>query len=216
MVANMARIDDYKQARELAKNELKDLDPDLLSLLSEAGYPKEKDGRKGLILDFLNREVFITWPDMDIIYSDANDELSIQQQVLILHYFNGCFISNGAPLTGEWISFQEIPDGRFYMGPFFKRAKDPLLKTFGEKPGLLIDIASKEYEASPFDHGDFSVIINAFPLVPIALVLWEGDEEFPPEGNVLFDKNISKILSAEDVAWLAGMAIYPMIGMANK
>ncbi|MBW1912080.1 MAG: DUF3786 domain-containing protein, partial [Deltaproteobacteria bacterium] len=56
----------------------------------------------------------------------------------------------------------------------------------------------------------------ALPLAPLALVLWKGDDEFPPEGNILFDKNISKILSAEDMAWLAGMAVYPLIGMAHS
>jgi hypothetical protein len=46
--------------------------------------------------------------------------------------------------------------------------------------------------------------------------LWKGDEEFPPEGNILFDRSIIGVLSAEDVAWLSGMVVYPMIGRAMK
>jgi len=67
----------------------------------------------------------------------------------------------------------------------------------------------------PFDQGDHSVVVRAFPLVPVALILWEGDDEFPPEGNLLFDRSISHILSAEDIAWLAGMIVYPIMGMAG-
>jgi len=52
-------------------------------------------------------------------------------------------------------------------------------------------------------------------MVPVALILWKGDDEFPPEGTILFDRNISHILSAEDIAWLAGMIIYPLLGMAR-
>jgi hypothetical protein len=33
---------------------------------------------------------------------------------------------------------------------------------------------------------------------------------------VLFDQSIIGILSAEDVAWLSGMVVYPMIGRAMK
>jgi hypothetical protein len=47
-------------------------------------------------------------------------------------------------------------------------------------------------------------------------MIWRGDDEFPPEGNILFDRSISHFLSAEDIAWLAGMIIYPLMGMAKN
>jgi hypothetical protein len=47
------------------------------------------------------------------------------------------------------------------------------------------------------------------------LIIWKGDDEFPPEGNILFDRNILQILSAEDIAWLSGMVVYPLIGMTR-
>ena len=112
-------------------------------------------------------------------------------------------------------AFQDIPDGRFYLDAFLKRAKVPLVGAFGTRPEKLIEVATKAYGAVPFDHGDCSVRVKALPLIDVALILWKGDEEFPPEGNVLFDKSISRILSAEDVAWLAGMIVYPLIGMAK-
>lgn len=102
------------------------------------------------------------------------------------------------------------------MDAFVRRAKEPLLKAFGDNPGRMPELASSAYDTSGLDYGDFSVIVKALPLVPVALVLWEGDEEFPPEGNILFDRSISKFLSAEDTAWLAGMVVYPLAGMAKK
>jgi hypothetical protein len=71
------------------------------------------------------------------------------------------------------------------------------------------------YGAVPFNQGDVSVLVRALPLVPIALILWRGDEEFPPEGNILFDRSIIGLFSAEDIAWLSGMVVYPMIGRAK-
>ena len=71
------------------------------------------------------------------------------------------------------------------------------------------------FGAEPSDQGDVSVLVKALPLVPVALIIWKGDEEFPPEGNILFDRNILKMLSAEDIAWLSGMVVYPLMGMAK-
>ena len=102
------------------------------------------------------------------------------------------------------------------MDAFQRRAKLPLIQTFGGDPELLIRLANELLGADPSDQGDYSVIVQALPWVPIALILWRGDDEFPPEGNILFDRSITRFLSAEDIAWLAGMVIYPLIGVAKK
>ncbi len=165
-----------------------------------------------LTLSFLGRNVSITWPDLELAFKDSGEELPIQQQVLLLHYLNG---SKGSRVTGQWIAYQEVPDGRFYLDAFLRRAKIPMVQGFGNHPELLVKLATDAYGARPLDQGDISVVVQAFPMVPVALILWEGDEEFPPEGTILFDRNISDILSAEDIAWLGGMIIYPLLGMVK-
>lgn len=209
----MARIDDYRQALELGKRAISKKDPDLISLLSGAHLHTDPQGNKKISIQFLNRAVVITWPELGFSIKDSADEVPIQQQILLLHYLDGT--GGGSKISEDWIAFQDVPDGRFYLDAFLKRAKDPLVKTFGQNPKLMIDAATKIYGAIPYDHGDFSVVVKALPLVPVALILWKGDEEFPPEGNILFDRTISDILSAEDIAWLSGMVVYPLIGMAE-
>jgi len=212
----MPRIDDFIQARDISRKELNQKDPGLIAEYSGAEFSGNSDKDGSFSLYFLNKEIMITWPGFDFSYKDSDNEIPIQQQVLILHYLQGSLKTRGPAVTGEWISFQDLPDGRFYLGAFIKRAKDPLLKAFGTSPKLMVEIASKAYGASPLDHGDFSVSLKALPLVPVALVLWEGDDEFPPEGNILFDKNIAELLPAEDIAWIAGMIVYPLMGIAKR
>jgi hypothetical protein len=55
------------------------------------------------------------------------------------------------------------------------------------------------------------VTIDAFPRVPVTLVLWKGDEEVAPAGNVLFDGNIPDYLPTEDVAALCGNIVWKMV-----
>ncbi|MBN1105628.1 MAG: DUF3786 domain-containing protein [Deltaproteobacteria bacterium] len=212
----MPRMDDYVQAVLLGKAALTGATPDLLARLAGAEIRKESAESVSLLVPFLNDEVSVTWDDLRFQSTRSGQEPPIQQQILLLHYLKGAWASGGAVATGQWISFQEIPDGRFYMDAFQRRAKNPLVQAFGEKPERLIGIAGDAYGAVPLDQGDFSVVVKVLPLVPMALVLWRGDEEFPPEGNILFDRNISAILSAEDIAWLAGMVVYPLAGMATQ
>ena len=53
--------------------------------------------------------------------------------------------------------------------------------------------------------------INAFDQVPITLVLWKGDEEVAPNGNILFDANISDYLSTEDVTVLSETIVWKLV-----
>lgn len=212
----MARIDDFKQARAISINELQQYDPELIAEYSGAEILKADSEVKSLKLDFLNRDITISWPDMEISCEDDKGEIPIQQQALILHYLSGTYAAKGVAVSGEWISYQDIPDGRFYMDAFIKRAKTPLIQTFGFKGAAMINIAAEAYNASKLDLGDYSVRVVPLPFVPAALLIWEGDEEFPPDGNLLFDKTIQEVLSAEDIAALAGMVVYPMIGMAYR
>jgi hypothetical protein len=209
----MARIDDYRAALKLGKEALADKNPKRIADRSGAIFKQDSEGRATLTLDFLNRKVIITCPNFDISFAESGDEVPIQQQVLLLHYLIG---AKGSAISGQWIAYQEVPDGKFYLDAFLRRAKNPMVQGFGKQPELLVKLTKEVYGAKPFDQGDISVVVQALPLVPVALILWKGDDEFPPEGTILFDRSVSDILSAEDIAWLAGMIIYPLMGMAKK
>jgi hypothetical protein len=208
----MARIDDYRKAAELGRAALEGKDPKRIADRSGATFQAEGENRAILVLTFLNRDIAISWPELEFRFKGTDEEVPIQQQVLILHYLNG---ASGPGVQGEWVAYQEVPDGKFYLDAFQRRAKIPLVKAFGRHPEKLLSVTRQVYGARPFDHGDCSVVVQALPRVPVALILWEGDDEFPPEGNLLFDRSISEILPAEDIAWLAGMIIYPIMGMAG-
>ncbi|EFK06209.1 conserved hypothetical protein [delta proteobacterium NaphS2] len=208
----MARIDDYKKAVELGKKELAEEDPKKIASRSGAEYIEEINGKMRFSINFLNKRVLISWPELSFSTGIHEEELPIQQQVLLLHYLN---MAEPIEISDEWIAYQEVPDGKFYLDAFIRRAKNPMLQGFGNNPELLVKLAGEAYGATPLSQGDVAVRIQALPLVPVALILWRGDDEFPPEGTILFDKSVSQVLSAEDIAWLAGMIIYPLLGMAG-
>ena len=107
----MARIDDYQQALELVKNELSGKNPDLVAGFSGAEVHEAGDGKTALLLNFLNQDTRISWPDLVATNHKSNEELSIQQQILLLHYLQGAWSSNGPTIKGDWIAFTTTRDG---------------------------------------------------------------------------------------------------------
>ena len=213
----MARIDDYKQALALGKAELSGKNPNEIAGYAGAEMRGGGEENSCICFNFLNREILISWPDIEFSYNKTPEkEMSIQEKILLLHYLHGAYASKGPTVTEEWISFQEVPDGKFYLDAFHRRARDPLIRAFGEKPELLERLAKEAFQAVPADQGDVSVVVQALPLVPIELIIWAGDDEFPPSGNILFDRSIIDIISAEDIAWLSGMIVYPLMGMTKS
>jgi hypothetical protein len=57
----------------------------------------------------------------------------------------------------------------------------------------------------PEEYGDRSMRILVFPRAALIVVLHRGDEEFPPEANILFGNDIADYLSLEDISRLGGI-----------
>lgn len=201
----MPRVDDYKAAFEIAAQELSKKDPDLVA--ESAGV--ERTGG-GFALEFAAQKIEVGLDPVSVAGA-GGEEISLTDQVLVLHYLNQ---ADGRPVSGQWIAFREIPGAQSYHAAFYKRAMAPLLAGFGQNPALLPEIAG--FMAPQQGEGaDASIIVRAFPHVPLMLQVWAGDEDFPAEANVLFDKSVSGYMSSEDAAWVAGRVIYPLVGMAK-
>ncbi len=160
-----------------------------------------------LVIDYLNQPYYITLPDVEISLQDSKVEVPLREKILILHYFAS---AGDTPATGILITYKQLPGGVSYFPAFSQRAIAPFINQFGKKTELLIKAAAK-LGAREADHGDVSVTVNAFDHVPITLVLWRGDEELAPNGNILFDANISDYLSTEDVTVLTETIIWKLV-----
>jgi hypothetical protein len=164
-------------------------------------------GPNKIIIDYLNQPYHITLPDAEILLENSKTEVSLKDKILILHYFT---LAKGTPPTGILINYKQLPGGVSYFPAFSQRAISPFVKHFGQKPELLIDISAKlgGYEA---EQGDISATINVFNHVPITFALWRGDDEFSPNGGILFDANISDYLFTEDVTVLCETIVWKLV-----
>ncbi|MBA7672825.1 hypothetical protein ES703_81012 [subsurface metagenome] len=133
--------------------------------------------------------------------------MPLRDKILILHYLTQ---AKGTPLANKMIAYQELPGGNHYLPTFSKRAIKPLVGRFGQEPHRLVSAAEK-LSGYRVDYGDAAVTINAFSRIPVTLVLWRGDEEFPPQGNIVFDASIYDYLSTEDINVLCEIITWRLV-----
>jgi hypothetical protein len=190
----------YQQSFDLACTSIKEMDLDERAKKTGANYQKGEDGAK-IIIDFFSEPYHIHFPQIEF-YSPSKKTVSLVTRVLLLHYL---IRADGSPLTGKWVGYKDIPGGLLYAGVFARRVTEPLVRKFGNSAKWFREIGKKSGGKS-VEVGDASFILHAFPFIPLQYVLWEGDEEFPPSIQLLFDASVDHYLSLEDIVVLGQMA----------
>jgi hypothetical protein len=177
---------------------------------SGSEYTKQDSGETATVY-YLNQPYLVTLPEAKVMPIDGTD-LPLREQILILHYLA---LAKGAAAANSLITFRDLPGGIVYYPTFSKRTMEPLMRCFGREPELLVK-TSERLGAHQIDMGDTTVVINAFRHVPIAMVLWHGDEEFPPQLNLLFDASITDYLETEDVTVLCEIITWKLVGYSRE
>jgi hypothetical protein len=168
----------------------------------ESGLERRTDGYSIL---YFGKTCFLAMPAAEF----KPDGLSKSEQVLVLHYIAGALgLRDGetaGPVASDstgWISFSRLPGAAFYEPTFKKRGPDLLLRFFSRQPELLVG-AGEGLNGRREGYGDYSVAVPAFPDADVLCIINEGDDEFPPEGDILFSASAVNYLSIEDAAVLA-------------
>ena len=168
------------------------------------------DGGNAVSLVHLNRTYRISLPDAGVTLAEGGEEAPIRERILILHYFTQ---AKGTPLSRRIITYKELPDSIVYVPVFAKRAIEPVVSYFGDKPHRLPEVAATAFGGRPADYGDAAVTIDGFSRVPVTLVLWRGDDEFPPDGSIMFDSTIDDYLTNDDIHTLCELIVWRLVSL---
>ncbi|MCF8009810.1 MAG: DUF3786 domain-containing protein [Clostridiales bacterium] len=183
-------------AYHLAVKKFMELDHKDIELRCGTVFDKHE---QAFFLDYFGRKCKISWDGM--VTCDG-EEVDYNDRTIIMQYL--CYCS-GLPPRGKWISFLDLPGGDLHHGPFQKDGTIPLAKNFDNK--------LKEFESAALNLGGTSIspgdagfYVPALPKLPMAVTLWEGDEEFPARANILFDSVAPNHLSTAAL-WVLGIEL---------
>jgi hypothetical protein len=131
-------------------------------------------------------------------FTATGDKLSAFQQALLLYYFVS---ADGAPLTGKWVSFADLPGGRMYNQAFQGYSGD-VVRDIISNDLPKFQSACLALGGQSLELGSASFTFSALPRVPLLITYWLGDEDFPSSCKVLFDASATHYLPIDGCAIL--------------
>ena len=140
-------------------------------------------------LTLLGTEYTVTWPEYSI---DPVPALPTQT-FLLRRLIEG----KSAAWLGTWKTFREMPWGEMYNTPYTGRVLKRAAFGFGFKIAKFA-AACEKMGAKKLAHGDAGYEFDFFGPFKMQILLWEGDDEFPPNAQVLYSENFAEAFAAED------------------
>ena len=155
-------------------------------------------------LTLLGTEYTITWPE----YTIAPVPALPVQTFLLRRLLEG----TNKVWRCTWKTFREMPWGEMYNTPYTGRVLTRAAFTFGVKLGKFA-AACEKLGGRKLSHGDEGYEFDFFGPVKIQILMWAGDDEFPPNAQVLYTENFADCFAAEDRV-VAGDILITTIKMA--
>jgi len=186
----------YRAAYERAVAAMAGRDPQIDAETAGVPYTALEEGRGRFDIPLLNQAYEVYWPDLAVHEKGDDKEPSYVIQILLLHYL---LTADGIALRNQWVSFRDIPDGRSYYPAFRGGSEGRLLGRFGHDVPAF-NAAAKALSGRPLELADHAYAFDVLPRLPMAVLLWEGDDEFPPELHILMDSTAANYLPVEDIA----------------
>ena len=186
------QIENHKEEVPFAHYEEKFrvLDPaDVTARLSAVKW----DG-KAFFVKLLGREFVISHPEYTITAVDGGPIPPLPTQTFLLRYLLEC---KDTAWNGQWKTFREMPWGELYIKPYTGRVLTRAAFTFGTRMDAF-RAAAEKMGAAPVPHGDAGYRFELVGGYQIQILAWAGDEEFPPNAQVLYSDNFAEGFAAED------------------
>ena len=140
-------------------------------------------------MELLGTAYTITWPAYSI---DPVPALPVQT-FLLRRLLEG----TAKESQGTWKTFREMPWGEMYHKPYSGRVLSRAAYGFGFKLAAFA-AACEKLGAKKLSHGDAGYEFEFFGPFKMQILLWEGDDEFPPNAQVLYTDNFADCFAAED------------------
>lgn len=156
-------------------------------------------------LTLLGVEYALSWPEFAISSADGQGFAlgNIPAQILLMRYIMS---AAPAPFRGKFLTFRETPWGDHYLKPFTGRCLTRAAFTFATRIPAFRK-AMEAMGAQALRHGDAAYQIEFLPDLFMQIILWEGDDEFPPNSQILFSDNFPAVFAAEDLVVCADILI---------
>ena len=151
------------------------------------------DGQE-FTVTLLGTSYAISHPAYAIRALDGGKLPPLPVQTFLLRYL---LESRDTAWAGQWKTFREMPWGEMYIKPYTGRVLTRAAFTFGTRVAAF-KAAAEKMGAEAVNHGDAGYRFDLIGVYQMQILVWEGDEEFPPNAQILYSDNFAEGFAAED------------------
>ena len=161
-------------------------------MAARCGLPYSGEART-ITMTLLGEQFSVSHPDFTIV---GPTPLTNAERILFLRYL---LDGRRAQSLGQFLTYREFPWGEVYLQQFTGRCIKRFAFSYGGRPDLLNKIMEK-LPAKKLSRSDCGWALELMEGLTIQFLLWTGDEEFPPNAQILFSDNFRYAFTAEDLA----------------
>ena len=159
---------------------------DPAEITSRLDIPFEKDTFR---ITLLGKESTVSYPSAEV-----TPALPIPTQTYLIRYL---LEGKRVPWNGTWKTFREMPWGELYIKPYTGRVLTRAAFTFGTRLAAF-KAACEKMGATPVPNGDAGYEFAFIGGYKVRVLVWEGDDEFPPNAQILYSDNFQDGFAPED------------------
>ena len=191
-----------------------EIDPKEISERTGFFYDEEK---KVFTVVFMGSPYEISFPDYKISHKEDEKGVYPLEEAMNAKIFMVRYLSEKAkaPSSGKFLTYREVPWGEVYFRQFQGRCLMRLAFSYGNKLEAFKKVMTA-MGAKPLEQGDCAFELEFMEGFFIRLILWEGDDEFPPSSQILFSDNFAVTFAAEDLAVAGDICINMMKAVERK
>lgn len=126
--------------------------------------------------------------------------LGLFSRIAVLHYL---VHAQCLPAAGRLVSPGDLAAAPLYARGTHVLPTEPLATAYADSPER-VSARGKALGGQPLAYGDLALRLLPLPRVPVVVVFWRGDDEFPPRASLLLDATCEAHLAA-DIVWSTAM-----------
>jgi hypothetical protein len=113
--------------------------------------------------------------------------------------------SSGMEISGRWVPFRELVNGKTWAPLFERRCEKPLQRIADAHPDLFEDLVAMFSARSSKNEfaSDISIVLFPLPLVPILICYWKPEDGMNSKLHVFFDETAEQNLPIQSLFTLA-------------
>lgn len=189
---------------------IKRIDPLTIAETADAQY--QGDGVPRIVIQFLH-----SWFVLDLLPYRVRAEHSyldtLPLKVLVLLHLLAAGENAGTAVgvMGQWIDCRSLQHGAVLGSHLAKSTTDTLEDFFSLSKSEQVARVLK-WGGKPLDDlGDDGYLFKLFPRLPVALIHWREDDEFPGSSKILYDVSASNYMPTHGLTALTEFLVHRLV-----